>query len=293
MHRFKRIGLLLDLTIESNLAINYAKNLAKSNQGNIYVIIATKEPLKEKYQKQIRQKVDELIGESHCYAFLDGTPIHRISAYVKANSLDIIITEPDQTQGLRRFFYGSLTLTMLRRVPCPIWVTKANNPENNYQKVLICVDPISDDDNKRKLNQKLIEIGTSFAKRENAECHLMTAWYYYGESSINGPFIRMPEDEVKKLITDYKIKIAHAFEKLQNSNKQLLDGCQTHLIHGQPQKVIPKFIDKENIDMVIMGTLARTGVQGFVIGNTAESIINQLDCSILAIKPDDFQLSLR
>jgi len=37
-----------------------------------------------------------------------------------------------------------------------------------------------------------------------------------------------------------------------------------------------------------MGTVARTGVPGFITGNTAESILNQLECSVLAIKPAGF-----
>ena len=37
-----------------------------------------------------------------------------------------------------------------------------------------------------------------------------------------------------------------------------------------------------------MGTLARTGVAGLFIGNTAETILEQLTCSVLAIKPPGF-----
>lgn len=35
-------------------------------------------------------------------------------------------------------------------------------------------------------------------------------------------------------------------------------------------------------------TVARTGVAGIIMGNTAETILNQIDCSILAIKPPGF-----
>jgi len=289
MHRFKRIGLVIDLGSHSIDAIQSASELAQKNNGCIFVIVATQDPLNKDYQSQIEEKLTASIKVSHSIVFLTGVPIHRISAYVKANSIDIIVTEPDHTTGLKRFFYGSLTMSMLRKTPCPIWIVKPDTLNNVYKKVLICVDPISDNEDKLRLNQKLIEVGTSFAKRSMAECHLLTAWYYYGESSINGPFINMPEKEVKKLITGYKTKIAHAFEKLQKLNTDILKDSKTHLIHGQPQKIIPEFVVANNIDIVIMGTVARTGLQGFIIGNTAESIINQLDCSLLAIKPDNFE----
>ncbi len=37
-----------------------------------------------------------------------------------------------------------------------------------------------------------------------------------------------------------------------------------------------------------MGTLGRSGVAGFVIGNTAERVIKALNTSLLAIKPGGF-----
>jgi len=43
--------------------------------------------------------------------------------------------------------------------------------------------------------------------------------------------------------------------------------------------------DETKIDILIMGTVARTGISGFIIGNTAENILQKIDCSLLALKP--------
>jgi nucleotide-binding universal stress UspA family protein len=37
-----------------------------------------------------------------------------------------------------------------------------------------------------------------------------------------------------------------------------------------------------------MGTVARIGIPGFIMGNTAETILNHIDCSVLAVKPPGF-----
>ena len=42
------------------------------------------------------------------------------------------------------------------------------------------------------------------------------------------------------------------------------------------------------IDMIVMGTEGRTGVGGFFIGNTAETILPSDDCSVLTAKPAGF-----
>jgi len=37
-----------------------------------------------------------------------------------------------------------------------------------------------------------------------------------------------------------------------------------------------------------MGTVARTGILGCLMGNTAENIVVELKCSLLALKPGGF-----
>ena len=63
---------------------------------------------------------------------------------------------------------------------------------------------------------------------------------------------------------------------------------KTHFLKGLPEIVVPEVVKEHNIEVVVMGTLARTGIPGLLIGNTAEGVINQVDCSVLAIKPEGF-----
>jgi universal stress protein E len=60
------------------------------------------------------------------------------------------------------------------------------------------------------------------------------------------------------------------------------------MLHGEPGYAIADFVATNNIDLVIMGTVGRAGIKGFLIGNTAETIVNLVDCSVMAIKPDNF-----
>lgn len=42
------------------------------------------------------------------------------------------------------------------------------------------------------------------------------------------------------------------------------------------------------VDRVVMGTVVRTGIARSIIGNTAEKILEQVSCSVLALKPAGF-----
>jgi len=59
-------------------------------------------------------------------------------------------------------------------------------------------------------------------------------------------------------------------------------------VEGWADKVIPEFAEQQHIDLIVMGTVSRTGIPGFFIGNMAEKILLKINCSVLAVKPDDF-----
>ena len=70
-----------------------------------------------------------------------------------------------------------------------------------------------------------------------------------------------------------------------------MPNTQLHLLKGSPDEEIPRLSRKIEADLVVIGTVARTGIAGLFIGNTAETIFNQLDCSVLAVKPRGLPLS--
>ena len=63
---------------------------------------------------------------------------------------------------------------------------------------------------------------------------------------------------------------------------------QMHLLKGNAKDEIPRLAGELQVDLIVMGTLARAGIPGFIMGNTAETILNRIDCSVLAVKPDGF-----
>jgi nucleotide-binding universal stress UspA family protein len=66
-----------------------------------------------------------------------------------------------------------------------------------------------------------------------------------------------------------------------------------HLPMGSAKKVIPPLAAELRADLIVMGTVARTGISGVIIGNTAETILDQLTCSVLAIKPPGFKTPVK
>jgi len=63
---------------------------------------------------------------------------------------------------------------------------------------------------------------------------------------------------------------------------------QVRNVRGRADQIIPKYVADRESDILVMGTVARTGIHSFIIGNTAENIVQKLGCSLLALNPIGF-----
>ncbi len=61
-----------------------------------------------------------------------------------------------------------------------------------------------------------------------------------------------------------------------------------HFIESEAEDVLIDTVSREKIDLVVMGTVARTDLVGFLVGNTSEAVLNLINSSALAIKPPGF-----
>jgi len=61
---------------------------------------------------------------------------------------------------------------------------------------------------------------------------------------------------------------------------------KVHVVQGNPRSELAELANKVGADLVVMGTVARTGISGLLIGNTADAILSQLNCAVLAFKPE-------
>ena len=106
---------------------------------------------------------------------------------------------------------------------------------------------------------------------------------------------RTAKDEVDSYVREVRLKHRKCLDRLLRKARKWIgpetyDAVRpkTHLPKGPAGEIIPAFARELNIDLIVMGTVARTGIPGLIIGNTAESVLSQINCSVLAIKPPNF-----
>ena len=52
-----------------------------------------------------------------------------------------------------------------------------------------------------------------------------------------------------------------------------------------PEESIPRFVEDNGVDLLIMGAISRGSLENALIGNTAERVLENSDCDLLVIKP--------
>jgi universal stress protein E len=58
-----------------------------------------------------------------------------------------------------------------------------------------------------------------------------------------------------------------------------------HLIGGHPADAIKQAVADTGADIVVMGSLCRSGLRRLLIGNTADKLLYRLPCDLLLVKP--------
>ncbi len=320
MKRFKNILCMMERQATSQCAIERAVALAENNQASVTVATVIErvpagikisdggtdpgdaqarltdteaqrlDTLIERYRARVRMNTKVLVGTS----FLE------IIREVIRSEHDLVIKCPESPSWLDRLFSGD-DMHLLRKCPCPVWLVKPETQEP-YQRILAAVD-VEDDylptelQTRRALNGLVMELAGSLAVSEFAELHVVHAWEAFGEDALrHSGFMSRPEAEVDAYVEQVHRRHAKLLDALLQESVAKLGGQdavdyirpQLHLLKGSVRRVIPELAKRLKIDCIVMGTVARTGVPGFIMGNTAETILQQIDCSVLAVKPEGF-----
>jgi universal stress protein E len=173
---------------------------------------------------------------------------------------------------------------LLRKCPCPVWVIRPTRAR--IQRVLAAVNP---DPSEAELNRTIVGLAASMTQRYGGELHLAGAWELYGEATMrHSAFVHTPAAELDTLLHDEEASHRAALDDLLTAAQLADEPWQIHLHKGPATQVVPKVVARHRINLLVMGTVARTGVNGLLIGNTAESVLDNVRCSVIAVKPPGF-----
>jgi len=306
MKHFKNILLIFDKEHDGQDALNHALTLSRKNKahltivgiipdlaGDVELFSGSISPayIQELLIKDTIAQINQFLppnrrkGVKVSIKVLTGRPFIEIIREVIRSSQDLVIITNETPVGLKHMLFGSTTMNLMRKCPCPVWVTKPTKNKRRM-KILAAVDFDPSDKKQNLLNEKILGLATSLAQQGKNEVHIVHTWTMYGESMLSSTRMKLPAKELKDMLG-----------ATENLHKELLSGLvdkfpykkkHVHLLKGEPEGIISSLLKQKKIDLLVMGTLSRKGLSGFFIGNTAERILSEVNCSVLTVKPEGF-----
>lgn len=308
MHRFKNILLLYEC---DRATFDRAVRLAKDNRARLTVVQVIKKPpdqwqalhlggspldlqkltIKE-FESRLKKFVAPLKQEGLRIStkVLVGTPSLEVIRDVMSHKRGLVIMTAEGNGGLKGRLFSSTSRHLMRQCPCPVWIMKPTR-RKRFLRILAAVDPDPEDEVRNSLNATILQLASSLAAQESAELHIAHAWTLWGEQLLRRPAVALSDSEIHQYAQQEAKKHRFALDILLA--KHALETARIHMIKGDAGSVIPRIARTEQVDLLVMGTVCRTGIPGFVIGNTAENILDEVDCSVLTVKPEGFVSSVQ
>jgi nucleotide-binding universal stress UspA family protein len=217
---------------------------------------------------------------------LRGRPATAIVREVLRSRHDLLVRSHGRDLDERGKLFGAIDMELLRLCPCPLWLAGAQKRREATPQILAAIhaDPANPDE--QQLNESILDLALTMRDLMDGRLHIVQAWIAFGETLLAS---HMPPHELKEYVESTRAREQEGLSALtQPVAERLKDDAAIELVRGEPEDVIPRYVDDHAIDLVVMGTVARTGIAGLLIGNTAERVLQRLRVSVLTTKPAGF-----
>lgn len=288
-------------------ALRAAVDLAESNDASLTVLgvlpplprwrrrmnvegrtIDVESALLHDREQRLRNLVDEVGGPMATeVVVMIGEPFLEVIRHVLDRGHDLVVLgEPGQDDAAEPQL-SSGTMHVIRKCPAPVLVMRGGTLAE--PRILALVDPDPGDRVRDGLNDLVLELASSMARRQHGELHVGHAWTLEEEATLRtSPFVELPGHVVDVMISETQAMHRDQLNVLARRHDLHDAGASMHLVSGQPGEVLPRLAERLDIGLIVMGTVGRTGLQGLIMGNTAETILRSVRCSVLAVKPRGF-----
>lgn len=305
MNRFRNILFVSKGIEDETESLKQALSLASNNKAALKIMVIYPQlPGELKgYRGQWESHLEEGIKQTarSSYATLnrgeldiqlsvtiEGTTIPEVQIIrqVLRDQHDLVIKSAEAVNGGKGF--KALDMELLRKCPCPLWLARPIARSRDHIRIAVAIDPEGQEKTANDLALNLLALAGSLAATCSGELDIVSCWDCEYEGFLrNNPFGSIPEDKVFEAVIGIRQNHRQALDALIDK-ADLNIKTQTHHLRGRPEAIIPEFVSHQKIDILVMGTVARTGIPGFIMGNTAENLIQELKCSLLATKPNGF-----
>jgi len=198
---------------------------------------------------------------------------------------DLIFKPLRQHGFLRRALFSATDWNLVRCCPVPLLLINHANAIH-AKPVIAAVDVDAEDVAHKELNQIVLSQARQLADLLNSTVHLVNAYSLSAYTGLDSTADQLVYQAIQ-------LKQKNQFKSaLSMAAKYQIAADQVHLREGAADIVINDLAREIDAGVIVLGTVARSGISGLFIGNTAESIMEHTQSDVVAMKQSDFISSI-
>lgn len=208
---------------------------------------------------------------------------------VLASKPDFLIVQSHKRGRLARWLLTNTDWELIRHCPCPLWIVKSTKLPPRLS-VLAAVDPSHAHAKSARLDGQILAAAGRLARAGGNRvgvCHVYplppAATRVMGEAVVVPP---TPAEARRR-----RARAARAVDQL--SRGQRIARKDRIVMAGDPVSLLPAIARRWKAHVLVMGAVSRSGLKRLFIGNTAERVLDAVDCDVLVIKSPSFKSPVR
>jgi nucleotide-binding universal stress UspA family protein len=214
----------------------------------------------------------------HFETLLGETFVEIIHA-VQQEGYDLVMLGARGISSWHRMLVGGTSQRLIRKCPSSVWIVKAEHCEP--PKAILAATDLSE------ISRRAVVQAIWIAERAGAALHVL---HVIDEGDVPQDWLEAKPGgkSSRSLRNEIRAEAKKRFEEFLATLPATAVSIQTEASWGTPWREIKRLASKQKIDLIAMGTIGRSGIQGVLLGNTAEKVLASCDASILTVKPVEF-----
>ena len=203
---------------------------------------------------------------------LKGNPAEEIVNFAEEQKVDMVIVGSLGKSGIKHFILGSVSEKVVRHAKVPVLVVREQKEEKPQKKILIATDG-------SKATEKAVDFGIEIARLNGSKVY---AVYVIDITSFDS--ILMDEVWEKDMQEQFEKTGRKATSCVEENAKAVGVEAESIILKGNPAKEIVDFAEEQKVDMIVVGSLGKSGVEQFVIGGVSEKVLRNAKVPVLVVR---------
>jgi nucleotide-binding universal stress UspA family protein len=205
--------------------------------------------------------------------------------HLRAGGADCIAMATHGRTGIRRWVLGSVAETVLRSAPVPVLLLQAKAPvagpapsaaaapPPSLQHILCPVDF-------SKNAADAMQYAGALAQRFGAALTILHAVY----DPLDITCSHIPHPPMEQLREELVHQAEHALQGVVRRTLGSLPRVAAIVVAGPPFRQIVQYAREHAVDLIVMGTQGRSGLDHLIMGSTAERVERHAPCPVISIR---------